>query len=69
LKAALISGIERKSITPRPSSQHKGDLFAPEGQTDKDRRQRKREKGRKGSRERDKGYLSTGDKGLLLDRK
>ena len=39
----------------RPSSQHKGDLFAPERQRagirDKDKKQRKREKG-KGTKER-----------------
>ena len=32
-------------ITPRPSSQHKGDLFAPEGQRAGNKRQRQEIKG------------------------
>jgi hypothetical protein len=53
--------------TPVPSSQHKGDFFAPERQRagirDKDRRQ-DREKGKgTGKTDTGKGYLSQKDKG------
>lgn len=59
------------SGAPRLSSQHKGDLFAPEGQRaeirDKDKRQGVGEK-EKGTREREKDICLRGDKGLPLER-
>ena len=50
---------------PKPSSQHKGDVFAPEGQRSGNKRQRQEmedEEGNKGKK------IGERDKGLPLDR-
>ena len=60
----------KDSGPPRPSSQHKRDLFAPEGQRselrDKDRDRGQGEEKR--TRKKGKGNLSWRDKGLPLHR-
>ena len=70
-----MEGPESAQDTPRPSSQHKGGLFAPEGQRAGNKRQRQ-ETENEGEGERKKGYEEKGfawvggdDKELPLDRK
>ena len=65
-----MKGPESTQDTPRPNSQHKGDLFAPErqraGKRDKDGRQRT---GSQGREQRRGGWISVlRDRGLPLDR-
>lgn len=61
-------GAESAQDTPRPDSQYRGDLSAPEGQ----RAGNDTKTGARGRREKEqgmgKGYLLWRDKGLLLER-
>ena len=65
-----MKGPQSTQDTPKPSSQHKGDLSAPgsKGQRIRDEDRRLMREERKGTRERGKGCLSGRDKGLPLDR-
>lgn len=51
---------------PHRQFRNKGDLFASEEHTARNKRQRQEK--RKGTREKEGGYLSQEDKGLLLGR-
>jgi hypothetical protein len=64
--------IDISSGPPRPSSQHKGYLFVPEGQKGRKKRQGQEiEVGREeeGSKGEGRGIYPGGDKGLPLDRR
>ena len=68
----MIEVIGISSEPPRPSSQHKGDSFAPEGQRTGNKRQRQEiedEGEGEGNKEEGRGYLFVLDnKGQPLDR-
>ena len=66
-----MKGPQSTQDTPKPSSQHKGDLSAPgsKGQRIRDEDRRLMREERKGTRERGKGCLPWRDKELPLDRR